>query len=1446
MDCGSCGYANPEEALRCGRCGAAPTGITSPDLHGDGSPLPTPTFATGRYQVRTFLGEGSRKRVYLAHDSRLDRDVAIAVLKTAGLDEAGMARVEREARELGRLGEHPHIATVYDFAEEDGEPYLVSEYMEGGSLARQLARAEGGRLPVAQAVVIADQLCQALTHAHERGILHRDLKPSNVWVTQNGAAKLGDFGLMVSIDRARFARDGILVGTAAYIAPEQIMGPRAAARSDLYSLGALLYEMVTGRPPFLGDDLLSVLSQHINAPPVAPSLLNAEVPPLLDALIRRLLSKAPAERPESAAAVREALSAMATTPAPHASLDPVDVGSPLERLGSGAFVGREQEMDVLRVGLEEAIWGRGRLVLVVGEPGIGKTRLAQELATYASLRGALVLTGRCHEGEGAPPYWPWTQALRSLISEREPAALQAEMGPGAAAIAQVIPEVRERLPGVHEPPPLGPESARFRFFDGVTEFLKRAGNRQPLALVLDDLHWADLPSLRLLVFLARELREARLLVIGTLRDAEATDDGSLRWALAELTREATVQRITLGGLSQREIARFIALTTNRKPSDAIAASVHEETQGNPFYLGEVVRLLVSQRRDGSLEGSGSSRFEIPHGLRPVIGRRLDQLSARSRDVLATASVVGRQFRLDVIARVTGLGRDHVIEMLGEAKAARVVHDLPETLSHYAFTHALVCETLYEGLPALHRMRLHGRVAEALEELSVGEADLPGLAHHFLQAAPLGHVEKAIDYAVRAGVQATAVLAYEVAASHYRMALQALDLVPPREAQRCELLLALGEALRRAGDAQHARESFRRAAEIARRLRAPEWLARAALGYGGMWSEVGVVDEALVGLLREALASLEDGEGALRVRLRSRLALELYLDDEGDRLSREAVQTARRIGEPAGLLSALHSRHATLLRPESLAERLAVASEIVRLAGEVGDAEFALQGHYWRLTDLLELGELGAVDEDLQAYGRLADTLRQPLYLSRTAFRGAMRALLEGRFEEAERLTERGLALGQRAQNQTTALLFGIQLWSLRREQGRLREVEAALRSVIAQFPMLPAWRCALLYLQVELGRTEEARAGFEALAADRFAALPRDAFWLVGMTLLAEVCAVMTDVSRAATLYEALRPFSERHVVVGRAAAAYYGAVARPLGLLAATMSRWDAALEHFEAALTMHARIGARPWLAHSQHDYAAMLLARGRADDRRRALELLDLALATAQELGMTKLRERAESLRAEVKQVVPVTSGRRPGRDVANVFRRETDYWTVGYEGRVIRLKDSKGLRYIAHLLRYCGQTLHVGEVLAAGETRGGEIPADSSSNGLVERGLRVARPSGTGAALDVRARVAYQTRLAELQVDLAEAEKWRDPERASRLREEMDSLAHELATAYGLGGRARRTNDPVERARKAVANRIRDSVARIKAAHPALGQHLGNAIKTGTLCAYTPDRTTPWQF
>jgi class 3 adenylate cyclase len=1237
--CPRCGRENPRDLKFCRGCGVR-LGEVEPAATRRSVSLPG-ALAGGRYTIERFLGEGGRKRVFLALDSRLDRRVAVAVIKTEGLDESGLTRVRREAQAMARLGDHPNIVTVFDIGEEDATTYLVCQFMGGGSVEDLLERSDGKGLGIDESVRIATQVAQALDHAHTRGVVHRDVKPGNIWLADDGAAKLGDFGLAVALDRSRLTAEGMMLGTVAYMAPEQALGRQPDARSDLYSLGAMLYEMLTGRPPFLGDEAVAVISQHIGTAAVAPSWHNPDVPPMLEKLVLALLAKDPDARPATAAAVVEALAQASAAPSASAASIDARQANPLDRLAGGVFVGREREMDELRGALDDALSGRGRLLLLMGEPGIGKTRMTEELSTWAKLRGSQVLVGRCYEGEGAPPYWPWVQVIRSYIHDRDAEAIVSVMGQGVVDIAQVVSEIRERVPDLAEPPQLDPEQARFRLFDSISMFLRSASRAQPLVVVLDDLHWADKPSLLLLQFLAREIRTARLLIVATYRDVELRRQHPLAQALAELAREQISSRVVLRGITEQDVARYIEMTAGTVPPGELVRVVHRETEGNPFFVSEIVRLLASE---GRLERptTGAWSISIPQSVREVVGRRLDQLSESSNALLQIASVVGREFALGVVQAVSDLDGSAVTEAIDEAVATRLVAEAPRSLDRYVFSHALIRETLYEEIPTTRRIGLHRKIGGVLEMLyqDAPEPHLAELAYHFLEAAPGGDVGKAISYAERAAVKAISQLAYEEATKHYRMALEALELAPADPALRCRLLLESGEASRRAGDIESARSCFFQAADLAKTTGDGRALAQAAIGLRA-GASFGSVDERRAVILEEALDAVGEGDLPLRSRLLAELARTLYFGPDAARvrtLADESVETAERSDDHTALAEALSARAYVLWFTDGPEERIAAGERISELGRRAGETEVHLDGIMWRMIGLGELPDIKRAAAAVREYSRIAEESRIPRYLLYSLSRQATIAAIEGRFADFDRLSLEALEVGNRAQEPDAIQVYTGQSLSpaiQRGDRDKLASFMVTEAELAKAFRGTPQWfHVEYAYVHMALGEREEALREYEAATANGLGEL----YWQgiaasMMLALTADVAAWLGRLEYADQLAELLAPFERRNIVVGGLVFCF-GPGAYFLGRLAAAQGKLDEAAAHYATAAEVDEGMGARPYLAITLVEHADVLLKRGKPGDAAEALRMLDRALELARTLGMTPTAERAVAMRFDAR--------------------------------------------------------------------------------------------------------------------------------------------------------------------------------------------------------------------
>jgi tetratricopeptide (TPR) repeat protein len=683
------------------------------------------------------------------------------------------------------------------------------------------------------------------------------------------------------------------------------------------------------------------------------------------------------------------------------------------------------------------------------------------------------------------------------------------------------------------------------------------------------------------------------------------------------------------------------------------------------------------------------------------------------------------------------------------------------------------------------------------------------------------------------------LAYEEGGRLYAMALEALDLVEdPDPKVRCELLLALGEMQVRSGDTARAKETFAGAAEIARSAELPEHTARAALGYGGrfVWARAGG-DPLVSRLLRDALDALGEEDSVLKVRVMARLSGTLRDDPAREprwTISSAALDMARRLGDPATLAYALEARFAAIWEPATLDERLDLTDEMATVAAATGDPERAIQGHGYRAHIMAERGDLVDASVALEAEGVLAEELGQPAWRWLAAAGRAMLALLQGRYEEADRLITDALHLGERAHPMDAAVAHRIQTFVLLRDRGRVEEVEAVIRRSVEQYPWYPMFRCVLALLYAETGRPEPSAELAEALIAEDVA-LPVDTQWLFGVSLLAEAIAVLGDERRAAVLYRLILPHAHHNVYAPPDIS--LGSAHRYLGILALAQGKGAEAERHLRQAIEANDAMGAAPWGARCRLDLARALLARDARGGEEEAAALVSEAAAAARKLGMPMVASHAEAMQAEAGLAGAEQAANRATQPAA--FRLLGDSWEIAYGGEMLLLRDSRGLRYLRELLAHPGREIHVAELAASviGTQRSGPTGAEAELG--VDSGH-------AGEQLDERARQAYVRRIEDLREDLEEAEGWADTERAARAREELDFLEAELASAFGLGGRPRRGADTAERVRKAVTNRIRDALSRISKAHPSLGRHLANAVTTGTFCSYTPEERVDWSL
>jgi DNA-binding CsgD family transcriptional regulator/tetratricopeptide (TPR) repeat protein len=972
--------------------------------------------------------------------------------------------------------------------------------------------------------------------------------------------------------------------------------------------------------------------------------------------------------------------------------------------GGEVFVGRSYEIAALCAALDTTGAGNGRMVLLAGEPGIGKTRTASQLTRHAAERDARIVWGRCHEEAGAPPYWPWIQILGAIASVKDSGELCHDLEAGAADIADIVPDIRARLTDLDPPATLSDHSeTRFRLFNSISQFLIRSSRRQPLVLVLDDLHWADVPTLRLLEFLAQEVAGSRLLVIGTYRDTDLSRRHRLSDTLGSLARVPHVLRLHLSGLNSEDVHQFVTSTAGMAIPAWLTSAIHSQTEGNPLFVHEVVRFLAQEGRFNRDAPVMPPTIRLPEGIREVIGRRLNLLPPLCNEILAVAAVIGREFALDVLVRACQPRTEAaILEVLDEAIATHIVEELGS--GRYQFTHTLVRITLYDELRTGQRRRLHHAVGEAIEAAHHRDPQpvLADLAHHFRAASMGNDVERAIDYTTRAGKSADAAFAFEEAISLFQNALDMLDALSSADPeQRCDLLILLGDAQRRMTDFPRALESLGAAADIARSQKMHVALANAATGYANtIYHNSAHLEPGsaplLKGrqLLKEALDGLPENETVLRIRVMGALARDCLHNgnaDEAKALASQATAMARKLGDPAALATSLTGLIDLAWLPHETEQMLAQANEMVEMAMRANDLEIALRGHFRRSALILELGDVGAIVATVETMGRINARLRQPFFhLFELALKATM-ALMRGVFDEAEKLILEAMRTYPPNQGNfsdpQSMLIF-----TLRREQGRLRELGPMVEMFVRSNAAATTWRPGLALLYVELGNLEAARAVFADMAVDNFESIPRDGRFAACLIYLAEVCVALGDATRASALYRLLLPWKRRNIVMG-GGTGFWGSSDRFLGLLTTVQGHWVEAERHFAEALAMNGRADALVQLAHTHHDFAAMLLARDWPGDAANALAQLQEADERAAGLGLTMLSAKVAAFRERL--AGPASKAEFKAATPDNLTSRELEVLRLLAIGRsnadvalVLRISQSTVATHVHNILAKTG--------------------------------------------------------------------------------------------------------------------------------------------------------------
>ena len=1198
------------------------------------------------YELTAFLGAGGMGDVYKAQDRNLERPVALKLLPAELThDPERLRRFRAEARAVSSLN-HPHILVVHDFGDFHGRPFIVTEFVEGQTLRERINAA-----PVAlkDAVGVTTQIASALAAAHTRGIVHRDIKPENVMLRPDGYVKVLDFGL-ASQPPSKNAREdadtrpasepGVLVGTLRYMSPEQSRGLPVGAPSDIFSLGLVFFEMITGRHPFHADSSIGVLHGIQSDTPA-----RAEAGREIDDLIQQMLQKDAGGRP-TAVDVAARLTGVDTHTramayiSQHVRERPAgQEGSPVAASDSATswrtpFVGRDGERASLRENLEHAYAGQGTLILIGGEPGVGKTRLVAEILADARRRDALTLAGHCYETAGTPPFVAFVELVERMARTMPLTVFRDVLGDAAPEIARPVPELRRMFPDIVPPLELPPEQQRRYLFNCVAAFLERCCRLKPLVLLLDDVHWADEPTLLLLQHLAQRLPQLPMLVLGTYRDVELDADRPFALTLETLTRQRLAHRLALKRLPHEGVEAMLRALGGMTPPPTLVSAVYQETEGNPFFLEEVFHHLKDEGKLFDSHGGWRANLridelDVPEGVRLVIGRRLKRLQETTQQVLTRAALVGRSFDLALLAAVTEERDETLLPALEEAEAAHVIRLESGRNLRWRFAHELIRQTLVSKLALPRRQRLHLQIAEAMERLYAASAKQHAgdLAHHFYQAGAGTDPAQTIRYLGLAADQALNASAFEDALQYLE---QALGISAEGDQGRtADLYEKQAAALRSLGRAESATGAWDAALGIHERLGNVDAVARICYESGNqlLWMNRW---QAGADICTRGLTVLDKMETADTCRL---LALKgVIIGSAGDYwagngMLEDAEHIAERLRDQR-LLGQVLSRRATLLN------QFGEFRQAVDVGTRAADA-LRRVGDLWELADVLgflelnlnyvgRLGDGAACDDELRP---LALRLGQHSALACADWATLPRDLMRtGDLQSFDALARQKLDAWQRAGLPVffSHLFVGAaQFW-----KGQWRESGASFeRAVHTGF--YPSWFDIIwgwLFLAKAYAGDADALQVFNA----KRSALPR-----LGQPASSGSChlpqqaveglAMLGEKREAHALYPVLL-----QLMPMRLTGFAVGLLTTSAGIAAACGGEWSAAEEHFETARRQAREIPYKIAQPEAARWYAWMLAERHASGDRERARALLDEAAEVYRTIGMPKHLEIAERIR------------------------------------------------------------------------------------------------------------------------------------------------------------------------------------------------------------------------
>lgn len=1170
----------------------------------------------GPYQIEGLLGVGGMGEVYLAYDPRLDRRVAVKLLPVRFIGDADAhERLRREALAAAAL-DHPFICKIFEVGEDNGALFVVMEYVRGETL---YARLRAGHMPLSEALRIAGEIAEAIEEAHACRIIHRDLKPSNITMTSQSHVKVMDFGLARRVDREGIEPEGgvrtdAISGTLEYMSPEQAMGAPADHRSDLFAFGIILAELVNGKHPFQRSSSLETLSAILRDPPDLTAVEGSGVPAGLVVLIRRLLAKPPEERYASMRDVRADMARLADEP-----LMALRVGPAPRR----PLVGRDDERARLVQLLDAALKGQGSIVLVSGEPGIGKTHLAQVLQAEAARRGCVTVTGHCYEMEGAPPYTPFVEMLEYGARALPRAAFRHALGDAAPEVAKLMPELRRIFPDIPPAIELPPDQQRRFLFNAYRDFVQRGARMTPWVALFEDLHWADESTLQLLRHLVAALSSMPVLLIGSYRDVELDVQRPFARTLETLLREKQATHIPLRRLAPEATTKLLESLSGHTPPPSATRIVFDHTEGNPFFVEEVFRHLADEGRlfdhHGEWrQGLRSAELRVPQGVRLVIGRRLEKLAKDARHVLTTAAVIGRSFDLRLLEDLEGARPDAVLDAVEAAERAHLIEAEDASRdARYRFVHELIRQTLSGTLSLPRRQRLHLRIADAMERIYKDNlrALAPTMAHHLYQAGAAADSEKTVTWLAHAAKQAAAGTAFDEGLAHLD---NALLLLPGAQSVRVgELHAARAEALLSLGQVPDAIAGFEQALSVFELNGEADHFAEVCRSLAALHSWIVQPDMARE-VCRRGLALLAAKTSPAGVMLSGLMAVAAVLaNDIETGLAAFAELQQVRLPPSPPVIRAAASLHTYF-------SFLCGELEAARQAGNEANHCCESDGDLWGQADIAWMRadvaiSLGHIDEGL-AVARSTIPLAERIgHWGAACFCNWFiyeRRVLDGDLEGAAELAQ-VMEEYDRLHYVPWGVVGRVTLANIARLRGRVEEAEEWARR--ANIPERNHWggypHAALALTLAQAGDPRLPQALSDAL---RF--VPREGQpapygrWPT-LSLVIEALAVAGRVDEVAALHLVAEEMIRRGFALTKAAAL----PRTTAGIAAACAHDWTSAEVHHQTAIQqadtwphLVCRPIARYW-------YADMLRTRNDADDASRARSLLGEALKGFESLGM-----------------------------------------------------------------------------------------------------------------------------------------------------------------------------------------------------------------------------------